>query len=115
MKGTKLCDRNLERGDGSKVSLLHEDAAVKGNLCPDGTVFVCVDCATRYEARRADIGCARCGVRFRHAGTLATGDLTVVDVETLCAECVVPGLDGGVVGGSILVFDELALLVAENY
>ena len=21
MKGTKLCDRNLERGDGSKVSL----------------------------------------------------------------------------------------------
>ena len=30
MKGTKLCDRNLERGDGSKVSLLHEDAAVKG-------------------------------------------------------------------------------------
>ena len=26
-----------------------------------------------------------------------------------------PGLDGGVVGGSILVFDELALLVAENY
>ena len=89
MKGTKLCDRNLERGDGSKVSLLHEDAAVKGNLCPDGTVFVCVDCATRYEARRADIGCARCGVRFRHAGILATGDLTVVDVETLCAECVV--------------------------
>ena len=48
-KGTKLCDRNLERGDGSKVSLLHEDAAVKGNLCPDGTVFVCVDCATRYD------------------------------------------------------------------
>ena len=32
MKGTKLCDRNLERGDGSKVSLLHEDAAVnRGN------------------------------------------------------------------------------------
>ena len=86
MKGTKLCDRNLERGDGSRVSLLHEDAAVKGNLCPDGTVFVCVDCATRYEARRADIGCARCGVRFRHAGILATGDLTLVDVETLCAE-----------------------------
>ena len=48
MKGTKLCDRNLERGDGSKVSLLHEDAAVKGNLCPDGTVFVCVDCAKQW-------------------------------------------------------------------
>ena len=47
MKGTKLCDRNLERGDGSKVSLLHEDAAVKGNLCPDSqfaaTAFMGVD------------------------------------------------------------------------
>ena len=30
------------------------------------------------------------------------------------AGCPCPGLDGGVVGGSILVFDELALLVAES-
>ena len=36
MKGTKLCDRNLERGDGNKVVLLTEDAAVKGNNCSDG-------------------------------------------------------------------------------
>ena len=34
-KGTKLCDRNLERGDGSRVALLHayEDVASDRRAC----------------------------------------------------------------------------------
>ena len=53
MKGTKLCDRNLERGDGSKVSLLHEGPTESPSLpgaMRDGTFEVSAQAPLGLEA-----------------------------------------------------------------
>ena len=69
-KGIKLCDCTFDHGEPVRVTLLVDDANVKGNtVADDGTSTFCARCAAVYAERRAEVGCTNC-LRFKHSGLL---------------------------------------------